>query len=438
MTTGDEFGRNIGHSGEVGANPLSVSNSRELLDTIVELHPTGKRNLDGSGSFTAFSLDEHTSYIMVLDAKQLVKAYETCHKEFIFSSNIRNYLGNSKVNKEIIKTALNDPNNFFIFNNGISCLASHVNISGNKLIVKGLQIINGAQTVRALYQASQTAEKDGSWASQAPHVLVRITEIKSTGTSEDTLSTKITQYNNTQNLVKVSDFITNDDIHSELKEKFGQLTRFGKKVNYLSKRTKDVEPNTEIIKMHEYAKAIYTFFYNYRDFSSSNSFLYDTSPSGGYVKVFGDGEDMYDGISDEDFQLSAGIYWLSQEFSEYLKTDREREKPIDLDAWHVLENKWILIHAAADILKLMHPEGHWRAQVVKLYKGDWRMSEGERGQAALDLYKRAKKVIVQSYKNSKKFQKPFVHANWMKDKETQNKIRYNASILGELDKKILF
>jgi hypothetical protein len=178
--------------------------------------------------------------------------------------------------------------------------------------------------------------------------------------------------------------------------------------------------------MDEFAKSIYTFLYNFVDFSSSSQFLYDRSLNGGYLKVFGDGESGYKNLSDAEFELFAGIYWLTKEISEYLEHHRSDELDKDFDAWQALEKKWILIYTVADVMKFMYPEDRWKDEVRKLFKGDWKIGEDNRGEAILELYIIAKKIVVQTYKNSKKFQKSFVHADWMKAKETPLKIHYNV------------
>jgi len=104
----------------------------------------------------------------------------TRHRSKLFGLNIRNYVGDNLTNKTIRNTALESPEDFFFFNNGISALASRVqpdksDKTGRTLICEGLSIINGAQTVRSLHKAQVT----DSAAMQDAQVLIRITEFKS-------------------------------------------------------------------------------------------------------------------------------------------------------------------------------------------------------------------------------------------------------------------
>ena len=81
--------------------------------------------------------------------------YEELDRDAIFSLNIRNYIGNTKTNQKIIDSALTEPDNFFIYNNGISCFATEVKVADESVNVTGLQVINGAQTVKAIVHSAQ-------------------------------------------------------------------------------------------------------------------------------------------------------------------------------------------------------------------------------------------------------------------------------------------
>ena len=60
----------------------------------------------------------------------------------------------------------------------ISCICSRLYIAEDKIEVEGLQIINGAQTVKALVNASRARGGEAPpWLRNPPIILVRITEI---------------------------------------------------------------------------------------------------------------------------------------------------------------------------------------------------------------------------------------------------------------------
>jgi hypothetical protein len=52
------------------------------------------------------------SYIGVLSAQQIHQLY-TRHRDKLFNLNIRNYIGDTRTNKDIIRTAKEEPDRFF-------------------------------------------------------------------------------------------------------------------------------------------------------------------------------------------------------------------------------------------------------------------------------------------------------------------------------------
>jgi hypothetical protein len=147
--------------------------------------------------------------------------------------------------------------------------------------------------------------------------------------------------------------------------------------------------------------------------------LFSADAEGGYAKIFGDGVKVWQRMPEEDFQLRAGIYWLSQEFASLLKVVRETEE--DPDARAALERKWLLIYAASSVAKF-HYKKDWQAQIRKLHKGDWTISDDKKGAVVKKMFERAKMGLVLAYRNSKKSNPNFVHRNWMRGKGTPDEI----------------
>src|SRR5262249_2896586 len=115
----------------------------------------------------------YPSCVLVVDAPQLVNLYKQ-YKQALFTLNIRNYLGNTATNKLLIKTLRSESHHFYYFNNGISCLAEKLEPKEDRVVTKGLQIINGAQTIRSLAKvAANRSEQNGL---KEALVLVRITQ----------------------------------------------------------------------------------------------------------------------------------------------------------------------------------------------------------------------------------------------------------------------
>lgn len=391
---------------------------RRISDKPIKLYPIGKKGVRGTSVIEVKS-GEYKSFITALDARQIIKCYEELDKDALFSLNIRNFIGNSSTNRAIIETAEEHAENFFLYNNGISCLASKVSTSDEHLEVTGLQVINGAQTVKALVNLERSHRRGGDalWVNSTPNVLVRITEVPDNYGPSAKIREKITQYNNTQNTIKISDFRSNDDVQKNLKEQFSEITRYGKKVVYLPKRTDKVPPNSEVIRLEEFSKSVYAFLYDPTAFSGSTSFLFNTDSNGGYVKVFGDGHKIWQRMPDDEFKIRAGIYWLAQEFTPHLRKVRE-EIEGDPDAKASLERKWMLLYAVSVVFKQLYKDDNWKNQLKKLYKGDWHITDNKKGIVLSKIFDAAKSSVILAYKNSKKNTPGFVHRNWMRSKQT--------------------
>ena len=139
--------------------------------------------------------------VALIQGTRLVSLFSEYHN-LLFNLNIRLPLTTKKVNPDIVATAANHPRDFFYYNNGVSAVASSFELAGGTVTARRFQIINGAQTVSALYTAA------ASRSISKVQVLFRLTE-----TAEEyggDFTEKIIRYNNTQNPVKVSDFFSND------------------------------------------------------------------------------------------------------------------------------------------------------------------------------------------------------------------------------------
>jgi len=390
-----------------------------IPDDQVELFSAGKKG--ERTPLITLTNGPHRSCVLVLEAPQLVALYQN-YRDRLFNLNIRNFIGSTKQNKKIVSTAEERPATFYYFNNGVSCLAREMSIDpkASKVTVRGIQIINGAQTVKALVRAfnSGTSVKP-TWPDDKPLVLVRITEIGKGYGEEGRFLEEVTRFNNTQNVIKDSDFRSNDIIQLDLKEKFGSYNRFAKSVSYTPKRTDRPSTGNEIIRLEEFCKVIYAFFVDPISFSSSTSFLFDDSSSGGYVHVFGDGLQIWEHMPTEEFRVRSAVWWLAQEFSIQIKLDREAATdPVRKAA---LERKWHLLFATRLILE-RHFGTAYKDMLAKLYRGDWHLSDGKLGNWFRLLYDTSEQTIQYLYAQAVKRQ-DFVHRNWMRSDKSMTAIR---------------
>lgn len=161
----------------------------------------------------------YLSYEGVLQAEQIVTWAK--HENRLFDLNIRNPLGLTPINSELVETLTGEPVNFWYFNNGITILCDSLDVvTGSqkyperhavRLTARGASVVNGAQTVRAIIDAA----KEGDEAELA-QVGVRI--IVTGGDGE--FANRTTQATNRQNHITERDYIALDPVQAALIEEF--------------------------------------------------------------------------------------------------------------------------------------------------------------------------------------------------------------------------
>ena len=202
------------------------------------------------GSFTIKN-KPHKTLLAVVKGNALINLHKK-ERGRLFSYNIRSYLGRKGLNRDIINTAENDPGSFYYFNNGVSAICTSFDVDElNMLSAKNFQIINGAQTVGALTAAKPSSDIE---------VLLRVTEGLSVKTDRG-FNADIIKFNNTQNIVKSSDFRSNDKIQVWLENKFKNHRYRGAvtKTVYVRKRSNRKTPGSYVLRLEDFAKIRHTF-----------------------------------------------------------------------------------------------------------------------------------------------------------------------------------
>ncbi|RLY94489.1 hypothetical protein EAE32_04715 [Kocuria tytonicola] len=140
--------------------------------------------------------------------------------ERLFSKNLRIGLGGTEINDDIAQTALNEPENFWYFNNGVTFISDGISrtLRGGAgadhvaLTVSNGSIVNGAQTTSTLGELLEL--EGGKDALSRLKCLVRVLEIPN---DETEFSTSVTRFNNSQNGIGVKDFVSLDPFQQELR-----------------------------------------------------------------------------------------------------------------------------------------------------------------------------------------------------------------------------
>ena len=152
----------------------------------------------------------YPGYLCAMPGNLLANLYERLDTELL-EGNIRSFLSTKvAVNSGIRRTIINEPNRFFIYNNGISATASAVktHIENGQLYLDGIvdfQIVNGGQTTASLYNSRYKDKADLS----SIFVPMKLTVVEKEQ-SKDVIPL-IAEYANTQNKVNSADFFSNHD-----------------------------------------------------------------------------------------------------------------------------------------------------------------------------------------------------------------------------------
>ena len=162
----------------------------------------------------------------------------------LFRKNVRQSLGNSnKVNKGIAKTIKTEASDFFFYHNGVTAICSKINISGNTLSVKELNVVNGCQSLSTIYNCSEAVRN-----SDDGYIMFRFYEI-----AESEKADKISTSTNSQSAVKARDLRSNDKTVLSIKKSYEQhytdgyfITKRGETVDTVKYNTAHIVNLTDL------------------------------------------------------------------------------------------------------------------------------------------------------------------------------------------------
>ena len=143
----------------------------------------------------------------------LADIYRKYHQRLL-ELNVRSFLSaRGKVNRGIRDTIQNDPNRFVAYNNGITVTATDIktiNDGEAKRIVhaKNFQIVNGGQTTVSLYNQLISSHDNNEELLRKITVPIKILDLSRMASIDEEVKL-ISEFSNTQNTVRKSDFYAN-------------------------------------------------------------------------------------------------------------------------------------------------------------------------------------------------------------------------------------
>ncbi len=152
------------------------------------------------------------SSIILCPLVQLVKMLSNDGKirRNIFEDNVRDYQGDTAINKEIRKTLENKPNEFVLLNNGITIVCDEMHEGNRRISITNPQIVNGCQTCNEIFHCYETGVS-----LENAYVVIKVV-----GSSEDSIVNSIVKGTNRQNIVYDEAFEVTRDFHKFLEEFF--------------------------------------------------------------------------------------------------------------------------------------------------------------------------------------------------------------------------
>lgn len=196
---------------------ISVDN--EVIE--FEIDGTHAYRLEDNSSKSGIGLPKKV-FVGICNVNEFINLQNKYHHNQLYAENIRLYLGDrASVNKDIIGTISSEESIWFPYmNNGISIICDKFDIgnikNGKKLPIEltDMQIINGCQTVNALYSAKYNEQTKDNF--RASNVLVKVYQI---GSEQADFKMNVIRATNNQNAVKTHSLLANDPIQIAIGER---------------------------------------------------------------------------------------------------------------------------------------------------------------------------------------------------------------------------
>ena len=185
----------------------------EVVSSKTKREPISFNFRDLSYKVRLISLENQTKNIKThlgIIPTQLLYDLYSIYNVRLLENNVRVHL-QRKNNSDMGKTLINEPEMFVSYNNGLSATCKELikDEDGNALYINDLQIVNGGQTTATIYYTKTNRKTKDICDLSKSFVQIKITEVPRKADHEE-LVPKVSQYSNTQNAVKKSDFYATD------------------------------------------------------------------------------------------------------------------------------------------------------------------------------------------------------------------------------------
>jgi len=197
---------------------------------------------DGTGIYSIVCTAQVTDILKWFRQKDDVKKF--------LQKNIREYVGDNKINKAIQQSYIGTPDWFWHKHNGIILFADSISKSsdGSQLILRNPQVVNGGQTLIALFSAHDKVGRKDSTA----QILVRAYNLPYEESETYKKSIDIIKALNSQNPIRASDLHSTDPRQVRIEALMKQMG-----YKYWRKRGKEVKSGRYAVTMRNLALYYY-------------------------------------------------------------------------------------------------------------------------------------------------------------------------------------
>lgn len=156
-------------------------------------------------------------------------------RKYIFEANVRDFQGNVEVNRAIRATLdeVEDRVDFWCLNNGVTIVASEGSIVGKTMTLDNVQVVNGLQTSRLIYETMRTKSLDDESRSLLLKIVI---------TDDDETRDRIIKATNSQTSIQPASLRATDRIQRDIETFFIQNGwYYDRRKNYYKNLGKPVE-----------------------------------------------------------------------------------------------------------------------------------------------------------------------------------------------------
>ena len=172
----------------------------ETAEAMKQMVEQGKIRIDEKDNYLLYGDNAAIVNVSAFSIKQLYAK----HNITLLAHNLRYHISGGKIDSEIKATINDNPELFWIKNNGITIICDDFRIDGREVHLKNFSIVNGGQTVYVLHKSKKLDENHDFWLS------CKIIKTVGTTTKEkNEFSLEIAKAANAQKPIKPADLKAN-------------------------------------------------------------------------------------------------------------------------------------------------------------------------------------------------------------------------------------